>query len=157
MTSNGERDFSSAFLRRCLHLDMPQPNAAELGKIVRQQLSGWAAEREKDLASKGQSIDALAKEMAGLAPKDSPLQEDIQLLISQSERCRVILKPLGGGGVLKERSARTPTQGAPPFSRDGTHAPPLLTNLLVRWGSGHACAPLFGRGLTFAGLDSFSA
>jgi len=64
MTSNGERDFSSAFLRRCLHLDMPQPNAAELGKIVRQQLSGWAAEQEKDLESKSQSIAALAQKMA---------------------------------------------------------------------------------------------
>jgi len=34
MTSNGERDFPPAFMRRCLHLDMQLPNAIELAEIV---------------------------------------------------------------------------------------------------------------------------
>jgi MoxR-like ATPase len=35
MTSNGERDFPPAFLRRCLQLEMPKPNKEELLKIVK--------------------------------------------------------------------------------------------------------------------------
>ncbi|MEA5464604.1 AAA family ATPase [Leptothoe sp. PORK10 BA2] len=34
LTSNGERDFPPAFLRRCLRLRMPQPDKAMLGRIV---------------------------------------------------------------------------------------------------------------------------
>jgi MoxR-like ATPase len=34
MTSNAERDFPPAFMRRCLHLDMQLPDATELAKIV---------------------------------------------------------------------------------------------------------------------------
>ncbi|NJN61494.1 MAG: AAA family ATPase [Coleofasciculaceae cyanobacterium RL_1_1] len=35
MTSNGERDFPPAFLRRCLRVEMPRPQEQELGAIVR--------------------------------------------------------------------------------------------------------------------------
>lgn len=34
MTSNGEREFPPAFLRRCLRLDLPEPNEHELARIV---------------------------------------------------------------------------------------------------------------------------
>jgi MoxR-like ATPase len=34
ITSNGERDFPPAFLRRCLRLEMPQPSLAQLVSIV---------------------------------------------------------------------------------------------------------------------------
>lgn len=34
LTSNGERDFPPPFLRRCLRLNMKEPNAAELERIV---------------------------------------------------------------------------------------------------------------------------
>lgn len=34
MTSNGEREFPPAFLRRCLRLDLPEPNRDELARIV---------------------------------------------------------------------------------------------------------------------------
>lgn len=34
MTSNGERDFPPAFLRRCLRLDLPEPDPDQLAKIV---------------------------------------------------------------------------------------------------------------------------
>ncbi|BAZ33903.1 ATPase-like protein (plasmid) [Cylindrospermum sp. NIES-4074] len=35
LTSNGERDFPPAFLRRCLRLNIPEPNQEELAKIVK--------------------------------------------------------------------------------------------------------------------------
>jgi MoxR-like ATPase len=38
MTSNGERDFPPAFLRRCLRLTMPQPSTTKLGRIVEAHL-----------------------------------------------------------------------------------------------------------------------
>jgi MoxR-like ATPase len=38
LTNNGERDFSPAFLRRCIRLDVKAPTPAELAVIVRQRL-----------------------------------------------------------------------------------------------------------------------
>ncbi|MDB6140680.1 MAG: MoxR family ATPase [Verrucomicrobiaceae bacterium] len=38
LTSNGERDFPPAFLRRCLRLDINEPSPDELKKIVRSRL-----------------------------------------------------------------------------------------------------------------------
>ena len=38
MTSNGERDFPPAFLRRCLRVKMPQPSEADLKEIVKNHL-----------------------------------------------------------------------------------------------------------------------
>jgi MoxR-like ATPase len=38
MTSNGERDFPPAFLRRCLRVNMPQPEEEALKAIVKAQL-----------------------------------------------------------------------------------------------------------------------
>lgn len=38
MTSNGERDFPSAFMRRCLHHDMKLPNESRLIEIVTKHL-----------------------------------------------------------------------------------------------------------------------
>ena len=39
MTSNGERDFPPAFLRRCLQLEMPQPSKDHLTEIVQSHFS----------------------------------------------------------------------------------------------------------------------
>jgi MoxR-like ATPase len=44
MTSNGERDFPPPFLRRCLRLKMPNPNAQELQKIVEKHLGESVAQ-----------------------------------------------------------------------------------------------------------------
>jgi MoxR-like ATPase len=44
MTSNGERDFPPPFLRRCLRLKMPNPNAQELQKIVGKHLGESVAQ-----------------------------------------------------------------------------------------------------------------
>lgn len=38
MTSNGERDFPPAFLRRCIQLEIKQPDKSELQEIVRRHL-----------------------------------------------------------------------------------------------------------------------
>ncbi len=38
MTSNGEREFPPAFLRRCLQLRIQEPDEAKLEKIVRLRL-----------------------------------------------------------------------------------------------------------------------
>jgi MoxR-like ATPase len=40
MTSNEEREFPPAFLRRCLRLTIPQPSASKLARIVEAQMSG---------------------------------------------------------------------------------------------------------------------
>lgn len=39
LTSNGERDFPPPFLRRCIRLDMREPNKEELADIVQQHLT----------------------------------------------------------------------------------------------------------------------
>jgi MoxR-like ATPase len=44
ITSNGEREFPSAFLRRCVQLEIPPPNAAELASMIRAQLPYLAKE-----------------------------------------------------------------------------------------------------------------
>jgi MoxR-like ATPase len=38
MTSNGERDFPPAFLRRCLRVKMPDPDKGDLQEIVKAHL-----------------------------------------------------------------------------------------------------------------------
>jgi MoxR-like ATPase len=43
MTSNGERDFPAAFLRRCVRFAMPPPDAASLARIVAAHLGTEAA------------------------------------------------------------------------------------------------------------------
>ena len=45
MTSNGEREFPPAFLRRCLQLRLEQPTPEELVEIVRARLGDAAANR----------------------------------------------------------------------------------------------------------------
>jgi two-component system sensor histidine kinase RegB len=85
--------------------------AAVQAVLAREQklsaLGGLAAAAAHELGTPLATIHLVAKEMASLAPKDSPLQEDIQLLISQSERCRVILKQLSAkreqGDAMHER------------------------------------------------------
>jgi len=57
-------------------------------------LGGLAAAAAHELGTPLATIHLVAKEMErGLSP-DSPLLEDVQLLVSQSERCRGILKQL---------------------------------------------------------------
>lgn len=48
LTSNGERDFPPAFLRRCLRLKMPQPDASMLKDIVSAHLNAEFDQLKKD-------------------------------------------------------------------------------------------------------------
>jgi MoxR-like ATPase len=49
MTSNGERDFPPAFLRRCLRVNMPQPEEKALKAIVKAQLDIEISEPSQEL------------------------------------------------------------------------------------------------------------
>ncbi|GAB2701950.1 AAA family ATPase [Kitasatospora kifunensis] len=49
ITSNGEREFPPAFLRRCLRLDLPQPTGERLRGIVAAHLGEQALESAEDL------------------------------------------------------------------------------------------------------------
>ncbi|WP_346011041.1 MoxR family ATPase [Streptomyces sp. SID5606] len=49
MTSNGERDFPPAFLRRCVRLDLPDPDEDKLRDIVRLHLGAEALTDAEDL------------------------------------------------------------------------------------------------------------
>nr|WKF61233.1 hypothetical protein HUO10_005764 [Paraburkholderia busanensis] len=50
LTSNGERDFAPAFLRRCLQLDVAEPNVDELTRIVKAHLAeGFTEQVEEDV------------------------------------------------------------------------------------------------------------
>ena len=49
ITSNGERDFPPAFLRRCVRLDLKQPDAEQLRSIVGMHLGTYAAARAEAL------------------------------------------------------------------------------------------------------------
>ncbi|MBE9062378.1 AAA family ATPase [cf. Phormidesmis sp. LEGE 11477] len=52
MTSNGERDFPPAFLRRCLRIEMPKPAEEDLFKIVEAHLTQEVADEVKDLVGR---------------------------------------------------------------------------------------------------------
>jgi MoxR-like ATPase len=64
VTSNGERDFSAAFLRRCIRLLMPDPTVELLTDIVTAHLGAEAAEASSQLitafASRSGASSALA-------------------------------------------------------------------------------------------------
>ncbi len=49
MTSNGEREFPPAFLRRCLRLEMPNPDEKALKEIVQQHLAAETKEHQEKM------------------------------------------------------------------------------------------------------------
>jgi two-component system sensor histidine kinase RegB len=57
-------------------------------------LGGLAAATAHELGTPLATIHLVAKEMERALPQSSPLMEDVQLLVSQSERCRTILRQL---------------------------------------------------------------
>jgi MoxR-like ATPase len=52
MTSNGEREFPAPFLRRCVRLDLPEPDRDRLGRIVEAHLGNDMASRGADLVDR---------------------------------------------------------------------------------------------------------
>ncbi|MEM9090786.1 MAG: AAA family ATPase [Cyanobacteria bacterium P01_F01_bin.53] len=65
MTSNGERDFPPAFLRRCLRIEMPKPAKEDLFNIVEAHLTKEVADEVNDLI--GRFFDKTDSEAALLA------------------------------------------------------------------------------------------
>ncbi|WSJ90897.1 MoxR family ATPase [Streptomyces sp. NBC_01304] len=59
ITSNGEREFPPAFLRRCVRLELPYPDEKQLTEIVR---AHFATEREPDGARQWEQITELIRE-----------------------------------------------------------------------------------------------
>jgi two-component system sensor histidine kinase RegB len=72
--------------------------ATQMALAREQQLSalgGLAAAAAHDLGSPLATIAVTARELANSLPADSPLAEDVAELVSQTRRCREILKSLG--------------------------------------------------------------
>jgi two-component system sensor histidine kinase RegB len=73
-------------------------------------LGGLAAAAAHDLGSPLATIAVTARELANNLPGDSPLAEDVAELVSQSRRCRDILRTLG---QRPEREAHRPFTRVP--------------------------------------------
>jgi two-component system sensor histidine kinase RegB len=85
--------------------------ATQMALAREQQLSalgGLAAAAAHDLGSPLATIAVAARELANAVPDDSPLAEDVAELVSQSQRCRDILRSLG---------QRPDSEGLRPFTR----------------------------------------
>jgi len=103
LTSNGERDFPPAFLRRCLRLQMRDPNAEDLARIVAAHLGAEALAEatplidaflsQRDNAGEDVATDQLLSAIYLLLQKDVPTDEARQSLLKK------ILKPLSGMGA----------------------------------------------------------
>jgi len=86
--------------------------AAVQAVLAREQtlsaLGGLAAAAAHELGTPLATIHLVAKEMARTMPPDDPRMEDLQLLVTQSERCRSILAQLSAnrerGDVMLQRA-----------------------------------------------------
>ena len=90
LTSNGERDFPPAFLRRCLRITMPDPNEEALTEIVKAHLKDASEGKIKklvnDYSSRKNGIlapDQLLNVVYLLTRQFSPNETDEKTLIKQ--------------------------------------------------------------------------
>lgn len=90
LTSNGERDFPPAFLRRCLRITMPDPNEKALTEIVKAHLKDASEAKIKQLVNeflkrKGGILapDQLLNVVYLLTRQFSPNETDEKTLIEQ--------------------------------------------------------------------------
>ncbi|MBD2510128.1 MoxR family ATPase [Nostoc muscorum FACHB-395] len=93
LTSNGERDFPPAFLRRCLRLNIPEPNEEELAKIVEAHLGNdpkvteAANELIQKFLSKRQKGDLATDQLLNaiylISRKSAPIEEEKTELIEK--------------------------------------------------------------------------
>jgi MoxR-like ATPase len=68
MTSNGERQFPPAFLRRCIRLDIGQPGAEQLKRMVEAQMGPTMVRQAEALIATYQE-----RERAGVLANDQLL------------------------------------------------------------------------------------
>ena len=127
MTSNGERDFPPPFLRRCIRLQMREPNEEELSEIIN---SHWQQDFDsKNKESQGKSVavnqqafkqerDELINQFLQLRDKEDKdlatdqllnaiyllLQKDFPTDEAKDQLLKEILKPLSGKEILKPLS-----------------------------------------------------
>jgi two-component system sensor histidine kinase RegB len=84
--------------------------ATQMALAREQQLSalgGLAAAAAHELGSPLATIAVTARELANSVPPDSPLAEDIAELVSESQRCREILRSLSQKGESEEHTPFT--------------------------------------------------
>jgi two-component system, sensor histidine kinase RegB len=84
--------------------------ATQMALAREQQLSalgGLAAAAAHELGSPLATIAVIARELANSVPADSPLAEDIAALVSESQRCREILRSLSQKGESEEHAPFT--------------------------------------------------
>ena len=87
-------------------------SASQLALAREQQLTalgGLAAAAAHELGTPLGTIAVVSRELAREVPDDSPLGEDIELLIEQAERCRRILADLGRGPA-EAASSQSPVE-----------------------------------------------
>ncbi|MEU0371143.1 AAA family ATPase [Streptomyces sp. NPDC006283] len=74
ITSNGERDFPPAFLRRCVRLDLPEPDEGRLRAIISAHLNADGTDADTDLAGMDELMRAfLARRARGELATDQLL------------------------------------------------------------------------------------
>lgn len=96
MTSNGEREFPPAFLRRCLRLEIPNPDGDELKQIVLQHLDSESTKFKKEMSKlieefmefqteKGRNLatDQLLNAVYLLTQSCEPTDEERKILINR--------------------------------------------------------------------------
>ena len=96
MTSNGEREFPPAFLRRCLRLEMPNPDEEALKKIVQQHLKDENAEHRQTIEKlirefldyqkteeRNLATDQLLNAIYLLTQKPAPTDSDRKILLER--------------------------------------------------------------------------
>jgi two-component system, sensor histidine kinase RegB len=84
--------------------------ATQMALAREQQLSalgGLAAAAAHELGSPLATIAVTARELANSVPDDSPLAEDVALLVSEGQRCREILRSLSHKGESEEHAPFT--------------------------------------------------
>ena len=100
MTSNGERDFPPAFLRRCVRLEVSQPDSKRLEAIVRAHLGEQALAASADLIEQflqQRSSGELATDQLLNAIFVS-LHSDVTHAGSRRELADLLLRPLSAPG-----------------------------------------------------------
>ncbi|MEU9338019.1 MoxR family ATPase [Streptomyces sp. NPDC048290] len=97
LTSNGEREFPPAFLRRCVSLQLPEPDLEKLARIVEAHLGHAGMERGREI------IEVFLRNRAeGLVSTDQLLNAlylatGNGTVEGRDELVRLLLRPLGPG------------------------------------------------------------
>ncbi|MEM9273234.1 MAG: MoxR family ATPase [Cyanobacteria bacterium P01_F01_bin.143] len=96
MTSNGEREFPPAFLRRCLRLEMPNPDEEALKDIVKQHLGDETSENQeirkklieeflkyRDTQERNLATDQLLNAIYLLTQERNPTESEKEILLER--------------------------------------------------------------------------